>query len=112
MGRKPQNSNDVDSNIERVEGELHAKFRGGVLPWRWWFPKFRGVIRALDHTIWLHLRPTFIKGMGRDQGFWDVELYEGGRDQGFWDVEHYEGVGRDQGFRVPELCAAGAIGIE
>ena len=50
--------------------------------------------------------------MGRDQGFWDVELYEGGRDQGFWDVEHYEGVGRDQGFRVPELCAAGAIGIE
>ena len=23
-----------------------------------------------------------------------------------------EGGGRDQGFRVPELCAAGAIGIE
>ena len=83
MVRKPQNSNDMNSKFEKVVRELRARFRGGVLPWRWWFPRFQGVIRALDHTIWLHLRPTFIKG-----------------------------IGRDQGFRVPELCAAGAIGIE
>ena len=35
-----------------------------------------------------------------------------GRDKGFWVVDLYEGVGRDQGFRVPELCATRAAGIE
>ena len=31
--RKPQNSNDVDSKVERVAGELRAKLRwGGVIP--------------------------------------------------------------------------------
>ena len=32
MSRKPRNFNDVDSKFERGVGELHAKFRGGVLP--------------------------------------------------------------------------------
>ena len=48
----------------------------------WCSPRLWDVIRALDHTIWLHLRPTFIKGMGRDQGFWVVDLYEGGPRSG------------------------------
>ena len=28
------------------------------------------------------------------------------------DLGFVRAIGRDQGFRVPELCAAGAIGIE
>ena len=53
------------------------------MPWRWWFLRFRGVIGALCRIVWSHLRPTLMKEMGCDQGF-----------------------------RAPELCAAGAIGIE
>ena len=91
MVRKPQNSNDMNSKFEKVVrelrakfrgGELHAKLGGGVLPWGRWFSRLRGVIRALAHTIWPYLRPTLMKG------------------------------GRDQGFRVVELCAVGATGIE
>ena len=82
----------MNSKFEKVVRELrakfrggvsHAKFRGGVLPWRWWFPRLRGVIRALVHANWPQSGQTLMKG-----------------------------VGRDQGFRAPELCAAGAIGIE
>ena len=82
MVRKPQNSNDMNSRFEKVVRELRARLRGGLLPWRWWFPRFRGVIRALVRIVWPHLRTTLMKG------------------------------GRDQGFRAPELCAVGAIGIE
>ena len=98
MVRKPQNSADVNSKFERVVRELRARFRGGVLPWGRWFSRLRGVIRALAHANWLQSGQILMKGVGRDKGFWVVDLYEG--------------VGRDQEFRVVELCAAGATGIE
>ena len=44
---------------------------------------FQGVIRTLGRIVWTQLGQTLMKG-----------------------------VGRDQGFRAPELCAAGATGIE
>ena len=56
---------------------------GGVLPWGRWFSRLRGVIRALVHANLPQLGQILMKG-----------------------------VGRDQGFRVPELCAAGSTGIE
>ena len=72
----------MNSKFEKVVRELRAKYRGEVLPWRWWFPRFRGVIRALGCIVWPHLRPTLMK------------------------------VGRDQGFRVLELCVVWDRGIE
>ena len=92
MVRKPQNSNDMNSKFEKVVrelrakfrgGELHAKLGGGVLPWGRWFSRLRGVIRALAHANWLQSGQILMKG-----------------------------VGRDQEFRVVELCAVGASGIE
>ena len=92
MVRKPQNSNDMNSKFEKVVrelrakfrgGELHAKLGGGVLPWGRWFSRLRGVIRALAHANWLQSGQILMKG-----------------------------VGRDQEFRAPELCAVGATGIE
>ena len=92
MVRKPQNSNDMNSKFEKVVrelrakfrgGELHAKLGGGVLPWGRWFSRLRGVIRALVHA----------------------NLPQSGQI-------HINGVGRDQGFRAPELCAVRAIGLE
>ena len=76
---------------------MHAKFRGGELHaklrWEWCSPRFWGVIRALAHTIWLHLRPNFIKGMGRDQGYWVVELHEGGPRSGVSGARTLRGEG-------------------
>ena len=92
MVRKPQNSNDMNSKFEKVVrelrakfrgGELHAKLGGGVLPWGRWFSRLRGVIRALAHANWLQSGQILMKG-----------------------------VGRDQEFRVVELCAVGATGLE
>ena len=90
--RKPQNSNDLNSKFERVVRELRAKFRGGELRarLRWESGARRGfgasseLLAALSgRIVWPQLGRTLMKG-----------------------------VGRDQGFRAPELCAAGATGIE
>ena len=92
MVRKPQNSNDMNSKFEKVVRELrakfrgrelHAKFRGGVLPWGRWFSRLRGVIRALDHTIWLHLRLTLMKGWAAIRGFGSHNFMKGAAIRGF-----------------------------
>ena len=95
MVRKPRNSNDLNSKFEKVVRELRAKFRGGVLHvnlrGRVVVPEALGrhqsswphCLAALSgRIVWPHLRSTLMKG------------------------------GRDQEFRVIELCAAWATGIE
>ena len=82
----------MNSKFEKVVRELRAKFRGGVshaksrggvLPWRWWFPRLWDVIRVLAHSIWPQSGQILMNG-----------------------------VGRDQEFRLVELCAVGVTGIE
>ena len=56
---------------------MHAKLRGGVLPWGRWFSRLRDVIRALVHANLPQSGQIHMNGVGGDKGFWVVEQYEG-----------------------------------